>query len=54
MVSLSIIFSIALARESNLASDEEVEGSSLMVTLFYVLCLTLLAKIFSSTLTTVF
>jgi hypothetical protein len=50
MVSLSIIFSKALARESNLASDEEVEGSSLMVTLFSVLYLALLAKRFASTL----
>jgi hypothetical protein len=52
MVSLSIILSIALVRESNLASDEEVEGCSLMVTLFFVLYLALLAKKNSPTLKT--
>ena len=54
IVSLSIILSIALAKESNLASEEDVEGSSLIVTLLSVLCLALLASRLASTLTALF
>ena len=49
---LSIILSIVLTKESNLALTKEVEGSSFIVTLFYVLYLSLLANKFASTLTT--
>ena len=51
---LSVIFSIFLTRLSSFKSDEEEEGSSLIVTLLYVLSLALLANKLASNLTTLF
>jgi hypothetical protein len=54
MVNLSIILSILLTMESSLASEEDVEGSSLIVTLLSILCLALLANIFDYALIALF
>jgi hypothetical protein len=51
---LSIIISMFLTKESILVFEVEIEVSSLIVTLLYILCLALLANRFSSTLTTLF
>jgi hypothetical protein len=51
---ISIIISIVPTKESILSSAVEVYGSSLIVTLLYVPCLSVLANIFSSTVTTHF
>jgi hypothetical protein len=54
MVSLSIILSILLTMESSLSSEEDMEGSSLIVTLLSILFLDLMANRFASTLTALF
>jgi hypothetical protein len=53
-VSLSIILSISLAKESNLELEVDVEGSSLMVTLLSDLCRALFANKLASTLIALF